>query len=1219
MLHDAPRQRVPRNQNNPSAAVTCRWPAALLKKLKPAILGALALALAAVGVDAPIAHADPGKQPDPVRPALRPGPTAKEVLAAMPWVSTIPVDDSVSFPAPAPRNGGERGLLRCLESMINESEPCGLDTNGGCNHSSGLVEPIVCGEVVCGTAWADNNIRDTDWFEFTLAQPSYVTWSGQAEFTMQLVIMDTACGGSITLYAAATSAAPFTHVSTEAFLQPGKYRVFAAVWGFNGLPCNPLNVGNRYQATLTCERPSCCGKKPDLADPAYSTGFPSTVVLETSYDSTGVDPVLRIFDISQHANSGTLAYPNNWPAPRYNDPNWTRAKLGTVFGLTLDDIGNIYVAHSATYNNDINGTIGSPAYPAGSIYKLDHVTGQPSLFASLPNSASAANAEPGLGNLCFDCRNDQFFVSNFDDGRVYRLDKAGNALSTYHHASQIIASGGAPDPSDTAGIFAPKGERVWAVKRFGNRLFYSIWSHDRSDWDNPAIPANNDIWSIGLDASGDFLTGTRVLEISLPAYPGHLFSNPASDISFTPTGSMLVAERTVAGPFPIAHFSRVLEYALSPLAGWALTPSNIISAGNVFGLPVGSAGSLTNSSGGCDTDFGGAGRDWISADYITPSGVYGLQGIDRLVPTLAASRCIDFNGILGTQDKTKYGDVQVACPPTPDCCSQPPAFMRYQNPSLKGPVLAATQYGDPVTPSPFALHLFDIGAQGLAPLGVNWAPPSYTHASWTKPNLGTVFGVTFDDEGNTYVTHSSSYGYGVTDAFGLSGSPGTIYKIDTNSGGAPTVFAILPNAAVPYLSYPFSESYPGLGNITFDCERQAVYVTDFCNGWIYALDKSGNILDHFDHGVPSFCGAGGWVALTDRPWAVKIFNGRLYYSIWTEDKTHLSPPLANEIWSVAVNSSGHFIPASAHFEIRMPVFSGVYSAPVSDIAFTPDGHLLTAERTMVDNTSYNFLGGEGRVMEFEYNGYQWVSSTANTYWVGHSGGVGANSSGGVAVDQGPNGRYWTNGEYIDVSAGVIYGLQGMPTAGITTSAINTTNSLIVDLDQLPPNDYKLEMGDVDCSCPADCMILNQLTLSCPVTQGGRYILSGTVFNFSGGPIQGIGLSVSDPADGPLPFALPNGQGVSFQTSVNIPAGAGSPICIIVTLISGENVVCAKKVWVRFPDCCRCDWDHTGVLNSQDFFSFLTGFFSGDADFDGNGATNSQDFFDFLGCFFAGCP
>ncbi|MBC7771820.1 MAG: hypothetical protein H7210_04955 [Pyrinomonadaceae bacterium] len=48
-----------------------------------------------------------------------------------------------------------------------------------------------------------------------------------------------------------------------------------------------------------------------------------------------------------------------------------------------------------------------------------------------------------------------------------------------------------------------------------------------------------------------------------------------------------------------------------------------------------------------------------------------------------------------------------------------------------------------------------------------------------------------------------------------------------------------------------------------------------------------------------------------------------------------------------------------------------------------------------------------------------------------------------------------------------------------------------------------------------------------------------------------------------------------------------------------------------------DWNHDGVVNSQDVFDFLVAFFAGNADFNDDGVTNSQDFFDFLVAFLGG--
>ncbi|MDF1697314.1 MAG: hypothetical protein P1U56_15835, partial [Saprospiraceae bacterium] len=279
------------------------------------------------------------------------------------------------------------------------------------------------------------------------------------------------------------------------------------------------------------------------------------------------------------------------PDSALHSSDWLVSNIGNVFGTAINQqTAEVFVTASSNYgagfgfiNNSpavLNyGVVGSPANAteaAGTVYRIDPVTGAVTVFVRLPQQTTTlehwdceddaieitrTNTGVGLGNIAYDELNDQFFVTNTEDGRIYRISNAGVILDSYD-----------PKSYDTGVVGIDSLQEVpygIAVEPGSNRLFFGFV-------DDPgpgpagaqALPGAPKIFSIDLSSSGGFVgtvnnttmpsgatydnyVGTDQEHGSIPtseAGGGFSYTNHTtyfiSDLAFAPDGTLLVAVRT---------------------------------------------------------------------------------------------------------------------------------------------------------------------------------------------------------------------------------------------------------------------------------------------------------------------------------------------------------------------------------------------------------------------------------------------------------------------------------------------------------------------------------------------------------------------------------------------------------------------------------------------------------------------------------------------------
>lgn len=462
-------------------------------------------------------------------------------------------------------------------------------------------------------------------------------------------------------------------------------------------------VGLLAQTSVVCGQGASLPVDPGESVITHFSGGPGFVVtLVNTANPTG-----------QGAPLGGVSPSTNWLAPRYtnafpgnptNSPAdaWNANNLGQVFGVVLDDASppNIYVAASTVYGNLGFG----PGGVGGEVYRIDGVTGAICTLAVLPNTGQ------GLGNIAFDPVSAMLFVTNFEDGMIYAVParRSGPCVP----AAQVVCNPGVNcydhgvtgRPQEGLGIIADNatqgftalGRRVWGVAVHEGRLFYSVWWEDARPGGQSAIESN-EIWSVAITGTGTFVPNSSVREVllpqgSIPSGAGFLlhpadsqvvpYSNPVSDIHFSTTGHMFVAERTrladvgtlIPGGANDAHSARVLELTGSSPAAWTFAPLNTWKVGYLEPLGDCDGASLVpegaNSSGGVATDCNSnvfAMGDALFASCVNPNlpYIYGLTiipagGNSATVPLWSSqSYLIDSDGFTGFQAKTGQGDVAV--------------------------------------------------------------------------------------------------------------------------------------------------------------------------------------------------------------------------------------------------------------------------------------------------------------------------------------------------------------------------------------------------------------------------------------------------------------------------------------------------------------------------------------------------------------------------------
>ena len=439
------------------------------------------------------------------------------------------------------------------------------------------------------------------------------------------------------------------------------------------------------------------------------------------FDYLGIDAggaSARVVDLTALGGQGESAAPKTFTV--------TPSQVGQVFGVTLDDAAqpNIYLAATSVYGLSIfvpdsdgrlkrvrRGEADAQFVPGqfgpaemgggpGSIWRVDGVTSEVSLFTTVGTSATGAAS---LGGLAYDPATQQILAAERSTGIVYRYSLDGAQQGTFDHGVEGRPDAGLPaiplppsapvditspafdTTSPTTWGFAAPARRIFALAVHNSRLFYSVAQGPQ-------------IWSVRINPTGSVAGDARV-EVEVPSLQDGV---EIASIAFDDQGRMYLAERgATSGDYFMYQLanggqSRVLRYLPKPPGNPA--PGRWLPDAEQYS--VGMAPNYNNADGGVALGYGYVPGDggiininacaqtvWSTGERLLDPGdpaaapgsfpfVDGLQGnsIDTIQPQNmppAASWFIDYDDKAGHPDFRGYMGA-VATPPCAGQAAPPP-------------------------------------------------------------------------------------------------------------------------------------------------------------------------------------------------------------------------------------------------------------------------------------------------------------------------------------------------------------------------------------------------------------------------------------------------------------------------------------------------------------------------------------------------------------------